>query len=132
MDKRLRKTERLLKVQEQLQKMAEWKLADLSRQAAELRNAQETLIQTLNDDEVLHGLFVESRARRLQTLAGEANQVDEAQEAQKKVVLERSMQVKRTERMVETFAEEHRRASEKKDYLMLLDSLASKNDASLP
>jgi hypothetical protein len=132
MDKRLRKTTRLLKVQEQLHKIAEWNLIGLQRRAKELQDAQETLIHTLNNDEVLHGLFVESRARRLQTLAGEASQVEIAREEQRKIALERAMQVKRTERIVDSIAVEHRRTVEKKDYLALLDGLATKNDASLP
>ncbi|MGO4707451.1 hypothetical protein AB4072_16940 [Microvirga sp. 2MCAF38] len=132
MDKRLRKTQRILKVQEQLQKMAEWRLASLKRQAIELRNAQEDLIQTLNHDDALHGLFVESTARRLQQLAAQEGQVEQAQSEQGKVVLDRAMQVKRTERIVDTLALEHRRAGEKKDGLALLDRLATKSDASLP
>jgi hypothetical protein len=122
MDKRLRKTRRLLKVQEQLHQIAEWKL----------RSTQETLIATLNDDEALHGLFVEARSRRLQALAVEEGRVNAAQEEQKKAALDRAMQVKRTERMVDSLAVEHRRMTEKKDYLLLLDSLATKSGASLP
>jgi hypothetical protein len=132
MDRRLRKAVRLLNVQEQLHKIAEWKLASLQRQSTDLQNAQEVLIETLNNDEMLHGLFVESRAKRLQTLAGEESQVKQAQETQSKVALEKAKQVKRTERMLETLTLEHRRAEEKKDYLALLDGLAQKNDASLP
>ena len=132
MDKRLDKAIRLLSVQEQLHKMAEWKSAALQRQAAELQRAQATLIQTLNDDDTLHGLFVDARSRRLQALAGEEAQVKEAQEAQAKVVFDKAMQVKRTERMVTSLTAEHRRAQEKKDYLLLLDRLMSKSGASLP
>ncbi|WP_157961486.1 hypothetical protein [Microvirga flavescens] len=132
MDKRLRKTQRLLKVQEQMHRIAEWKLAGLQRQASELRDAQETLIQTLNDDDALHGLFVAPAARRLQQLAGQSSQVEAAQTAQSQIVLDKAMQVKRTERMVGTLEQEHRRNTEKKDYLSLLDRLATKRDASLP
>jgi hypothetical protein len=131
-DKRLHKATRLLGVQEQLHKMAEWKAAALQRQAAELQQAQAALIEILNDDEMLHGLFVDARSRRLQSLAKEETQVKAAQSAQNKVVFEKAMQVKRTERMVETLTVEHRRAQEKKDYLLLLDRLMAKPDASLP
>jgi hypothetical protein len=129
---RLHKVTRLLSVQEQLHKMAEWKAAALHRQATELQQAQAALIEILNDDEALHGLFVDARSRRLQSLAKEEAQVKGAQEAQNKVVFDRAMQVKRTERMVESLTVEHRRAQEKKDYLLLLDRLMAKSDASLP
>jgi hypothetical protein len=132
MDKRLQKTKRLLKVQEQLYQIAEWELATLQRQATELRSTQETLIATLNDDEALHGLFVEARSRRLQALAVEEGRVNVAQVEQKKAALDRAMQVKRTERMVGSLSVEHRRTTEKKDYLMLLDSLTTTSGASLP
>lgn len=132
MDKRLQKTKRLLKVQEQLYQIAEWELATLQRQATELRSAQETLIATLNDDEALHGLFVEARSRRLQALAVEEGRVNVAQVEQKRAALDRAMQVKRTERMVGSLSVEHRRTTEKKDYLMLLDSLTTTSGASLP
>ncbi|NNC00966.1 hypothetical protein HI113_44725 [Corallococcus exiguus] len=121
-----------MKVQEQLQKSAEWKLGSLQRKAAELQDAQRVLIETLNDDEKLHGLFVEPTARRLHELAGRASLVEQEREAQTKIVLDQTMKVKRTERLVDTLAVEHRRSSEKKDYLALLDRLATKADASLP
>jgi hypothetical protein len=132
MEKRLQKTKRILKVQEQLHQIAEWKLVNLQRQVVELQNTQQTLIATLNDDQLLHGLFVEARSRRLQTLAAEEGRVKVAEGEQKKAALDRAMQVKRTERMVETLSIEHRRTIEKKDYLALLDSLVTKSDASLP
>ncbi|MPR12688.1 hypothetical protein [Microvirga tunisiensis] len=59
MRQRIRKFDRILKVQQHLQKEAELKLGNLDRQASELRIAQETLIQTMNDHETLHGLFVD-------------------------------------------------------------------------
>jgi hypothetical protein len=132
MDKRLRKAQRLLKVQEQLHKMEEWKLASLQRQEAELRETQTVLIGALNNHEVLQGLFVESTARRLQALAAQAALVEQQKDRQNKVALDRALQVKRTERMIGGLASDHRRALEKKDYLSLLDSLATKKDASLP
>lgn len=132
MDKRLRKTTRLLKVQEQLHRIAEWKLAGLQAKAAELQNAQEALIRTLNDDDALYGLFVEARSKRLQVLAAEANVVEKAQDEQRKAAFERAMQVKRTERMVDVITTETRREVEKKEYLAILDGLATKSNASLP
>lgn len=132
MNKRLRKASRLLSVQEDLHRIAEWKLARLQHQAEELRQAQESLIQALNDDEALYGLFVEARAKQLQALSGQAGKVREAQEAQEKMVLDRAIQVKRAERRVDALSIEHKRYVEKKDYLALLDNLVSKPDASLP
>lgn len=132
MDKRLQKSKRLLRVQEQLHRMTEWKIASLQRQAAELEQAREAIIQTFNGDDALHGLFVEAASRRLQSLAGEASQVQQEQERQARIAFDQAMQVKRTERMIGTLAAERRREVEKKDLLVLLDGMASKSDASLP
>lgn len=132
MERRLQKTRRLLKLQEQLHEIDKWKLVELQQKAAGLQKEQSALIMTLNDDETLHGLFVEARAKRLQALAAEEVQVKQAQEQQAKVALDGAMKVKRTERVVGRLTVEYRRHVEKKDYLSLLDVLASKVDASLP
>ncbi|MCB8823465.1 hypothetical protein [Microvirga rosea] len=132
MEKRLQKSKRLLKLQEQLHEIQKWKLAELHRKSMELQEAQSDLIKTLNDDDMLYGLFVESRAKRLQKLAAEESRVKQAKEQQSEIALDQAMKVKRTERVVERLTIEHRRDLEKKDYLGLLDVLSSKNDASLP
>lgn len=122
---RLQKAERLHKVQEQLHRIAEWKLAELQRQITGLQEAQETLIQTLNNDDVLHGLFVESAARRLSNLAKDEERLRQAAKVQTRVVCDRAMQAKRIERFNEVLSVEGRRAAEKENYLQLLDALAS-------
>lgn len=132
MDKRLNKTKRLLRVQEQLHRITEWKIAALQRQATELEQAREEIIRTFNEDDALHGLFVEAASRRLQALAGQASQVRQEQDRQKGIALEQAMQVKRTERMIGSLSAEHRRELEKKDLLVLLDGIVSKDRASLP
>lgn len=132
MERRLQKTRRLLKLQEQLHEIDKWKLSELQQRVAGLQEEQSALIVTLNDDETLHGLFVEARAKRLQALAAEEVQVKQAQKRQSKIALDRAMKVKRTERAVDKLTVEHRRHVEKKDYLSLLDILAAKIDASLP
>jgi hypothetical protein len=132
MERRLQKTRRLLKLQAQLHEIDKWKLAELQQKVAGLQEEQSALIMTLNDDETLHGLFVEARAKRLQALAAEEVQVRQAQERQTKIAFDRAMKVKRTERAVDKLIVEHRRHVEKKDYLSLLDILAAKSDASLP
>ncbi|MBZ6079335.1 hypothetical protein [Microvirga puerhi] len=132
MQKRLQKTKRLLKLQQKLHEIEKWKLAGLQQRIIEVQDAQATLITTLNDDDALHGLFVEARAKRLQSLSVEEVRIKQAQEQQSKVALDKAMKVKRTERLVDRLNVEHRRHDEKKDYLSLLDVLASKTDASLP
>jgi hypothetical protein len=65
MKQRIRKIDCILKVQEHLKQEAELKLALLEREVAELRTAQEMIIQSMNDHDTLHGLFVDIAAKRL-------------------------------------------------------------------
>jgi non-ribosomal peptide synthetase component F len=132
MKQRIRKINRILKVQQHLQKEAELKLINLEREASELRLAQETLIQTMNDHETLHGLFVDVAAKRLQRLASQATIVETAKVAQKIVTLDKAMQAKRTEKMLSGLKDQERREIEKKDLASILETLAKGGSASFP
>jgi len=132
MNQRLTKAKRLLKLQEQLHEIEKWKLAGLRKKRGELREAQASLIQTLNDDEALYGLFVDARARRLQQLASQEAHNKQLEEQQSEVALDRAKKVKRIERAVSRLKVDDRRAVEKADYMQLLDILTSKPKASLP
>lgn len=111
---RLLKLQRLLRLQEQLHRQAEWKLAALQRQEAELQETQKALVGALNDTDALHGLFVAATARRLKAVGAEVQQVQRARDVQKERVLEAGMRMKHAERMVDTAAVEDQRGSEKK------------------
>jgi len=132
MKQRIRKIDRILKVQQHLQKEAELKLANLEREATELKVAQETLIRTMNDHETLHGLFVDVAAKRLQRLASQASAVATAKVAQKAVTVDRAMQAKRTEKMLTGLKDQGRREAEKKDLSSILEMLAKGKSASFP
>jgi hypothetical protein len=132
MRQRIRKIDRILKVQQHLQKEAELKLGNLEREASELKVAQETLIQTMNDHETLHGLFVDVAAKRLQGLASQASAVDRAKVAQKAVTIDKAMQAKRTEKMLSGLKDQERREIEKKDLASILELLAKGESASFP
>ena len=132
MKQRIRKIDRILKVQQHLQKEAELKLANLEREASELKVAQEMLIQTMNDHETLHGLFVDVAAKRLQGLASQASAVEKAKAVQKVVTLDKAMQSKRTEKMLSGLKDQDRRDVEKKDLASILETLAKGKSASFP
>jgi non-ribosomal peptide synthetase component F len=132
MKQRIRKIDRILKVQQHLQKEAELRLANLEREATELKVAQETLIRTMNDHETLHGLFVDVAAKRLQGLASQASAVATAKVAQKAATVDRAMQAKRTEKMLTGLREQGRREAEKKDLSSILEMLAKGKSASFP
>ena len=132
MKQRVRKIERILKVQQHLQREAELRLSKLERESQEIRNAQEVLIHTMNDHETLHGLFVDVAAKRLQVLSAQASRVDTAKTAQKAVTFDRAMQAKRTEKMLSGLKDDERQQTEKKDLVAILESLAGRDGTSFP
>ena len=132
MKQRIKKMNRILKVQERLKQEAELKVSLLEREAAELRTAQEAIIHSMNDHDTLHGLFVDVAAKRLQALSTQEGHVDKAKVAQKAVALDRAMQAKRTEKMLTNLKGQDRREMEKKDLAAILEMLAKGSSASFP
>lgn len=124
MKDRIRKLNRILKVQEQLQRQAELKLAAVQREISELKTTQEVLIRTMNEHETLHGLFIDGTAKRIQALAGQTAQKEAVKTAQEKVTFEAAMQVKRTEKILSGLEETRRRDDERKDLISIIESLA--------
>jgi len=132
MKQRIRKMNRILKVQERLKQEAELKVSLLEKEAAELRTAQEAIIHSMNDHDTLHGLFVDVAAKRLQALSTQEGHVEKAKVAQKAVALDKAMQVKRTEKMLTNLKGQDRREMEKKDLAAILETLAKGSSASFP
>lgn len=130
---RLKKLRRIQAVQADMHRLAEWRLAVLTRKEQQLTDDQTALIGTLNSDDTLHGLFVAAMARRLRALAGETEVVRAAKETQADKVLEEAKRLKRTERMSDRAAVEHERSLEKVELQRLVEALvARRRDASLP
>lgn len=132
MQQRLKKIDRIIKVQEHLHRAAELKLADLQRKAHDLRTAQQELIHTMSDDAALHGLFVDGIARRLKALALEEARIRSAIAAQQAVTVEAALQVRRSERISSRLNEDVRHFQEKKDLAAILEAAALKGCTSLP
>jgi hypothetical protein len=132
MKQRIRKMNRILKVQERLKQEAELKVSLLEKEAAELRTAQEAIIHSMNDHDTLHGLFVDVAAKRLQALSTQEVHVEKAKVVQKAVALDKAMQAKRTEKMLTNLKGQDRREIEKKDLAAILETLAKGSGASFP
>jgi len=130
MSQRVKKMDRIRKVQQQLHKMAEWELVRLQQKGTELKAAQVAVIEALNDDEKLSGLFVDAASKRLRAFATEADQVEQRRHKQAEETLDRAMQVKRTEKMLSSLKEDHRRESERRDLMAILESVVARGDAS--
>ncbi|GGK33743.1 hypothetical protein [Salinarimonas ramus] len=77
---------RIHALQETKRKLEEWKLADFARRTRAVAQAQEETIAALNADTPLKGLFVESGAKRLESLARQRRQLEAASERQEEAV----------------------------------------------
>ena len=132
MEDRLRKMKRIQDVQTRLHQLAEQKLARLQREQQELKQAQVDIVEALNNDDVLHGLFIDAMAGRLNRLAAESEKVQRAETMQEKRVREEALRLKRAERMAGRLDVAARRNHEKRGFRDLLDGIGRSKDASLP
>lgn len=132
MNRRLKKIDRIRDVQERLHQLAEWKLAQLDREKAELAEGEKALIEALNQDDHLQGLFVEAMAKRLNALARETDRVNRARIAQNRRLVEEGLRLKRTERMSADARRQYLEALRKHGFENLLQTLATIDKASSP
>jgi hypothetical protein len=131
MKKRLQAVNRILTVQEQLRRLAEGKLAELERRETALQASRRDLVSALNEDPVLHGLFIEAMARRVRSISSDIAKVERAKEAQVKHLLETTGRMKRVERVAGALDRAYRTELEKKELAELIDELRP-SGASLP
>ena len=112
---------RLRAIQAELQRIEQWKFADLQRQFAELQRQQQALIAALNDMEKLQDLVLAARARRLRRLAEEIARVRQESEQQARRLLEQTSRAKMAANLSQRADRDARRAAEGKDLSLLLE-----------
>ena len=123
MSPRAERTRRLLALQQQLHRVERWKLLGLQRRAAELDALRRSLIAALNDSDALQGLFLDATARRLKSIAMEADAVRREEQVQAIRVGEHAMRVACAERLSETVDRQAVRAQEKRELAEVIDRL---------
>ncbi|HZC80015.1 MAG TPA: hypothetical protein VE258_19825 [Ktedonobacterales bacterium] len=123
MSTREQRTRRVLALQEQLHRVAHWKLLDLRRRVAELDSQRRELIAALNDSDALQGLFLDATARRLMSIAREADEVGREERLQIARVREHAVRLACAERLSEAVAGQAARADEKRALREVIDRL---------
>jgi hypothetical protein len=116
---------RVLALQEQLHRIEHWKLLDLQRRSAELAAEREDLIAALNNDVALQGLFLDATARRLKSMAQEADAVAREETAQTARVGEYATRVACADRHHQAVSETERRQDERQTLREVLDTLVA-------
>lgn len=132
MDNRVRKSRRILSARQQLHRIEQWKLAQLQARVAELETEQIELIGALNDTNALHGLFIDTMARRLGSLAEETGKVTIEKDAKASELAEHAVGVKLAEQLAKAVAQEVHSEEERKRLLDVIDQFVTWNSTSLP
>lgn len=109
MKKRAKKVERMLDVLKHIHRIEELKKVELQRKLAELEQSQHEVIHALNTEDALHGLFIDTTAKFLRSLAKEAQHVAAAKDVQSQRILENASKMKHAERLSEQLQRETRR-----------------------
>lgn len=104
---------RIVDLQTQLHRAAEWRLQDLRRQEQELRFAEQEVLGALNRDDPLYSRLAPTLARRLTRLAAEAEMTSAAGDRQADVVIEQTRQLEQAERRRKATENVRQRAVEK-------------------
>ena len=116
-----RQSQRILTVQRQLHRIEQWKMAELEQRLADLDATQRDLISALNEDHALHGLFLDTMARRLKSLAEEADRVMPLKQAQSLVLLAQAVRSRLAERLARAARQDLERETERKELLEIVD-----------
>jgi uncharacterized coiled-coil protein SlyX len=132
LDSKVDKTRRILLAQQQLHRIEQWRMAELERRLAELEALQVDLIGALNDTNALHGLFIDTTARRLSSTAEQAERVAREKEVQSLKVKEHAVRVKISERLTLAHEQEAAREQEAKELLDIVEQAVSRKRTSLP
>ncbi|NJO21877.1 MAG: hypothetical protein HC868_01685 [Sphingomonadales bacterium] len=130
--KQFDKARRVLAAEQQLHRIEQWKLADLERRLAELDAMQVELIGALNDTNALHGLFIDATARRLSTIAEEAERVGREKDAQSLTLKAYATRVKICERLALEYRQDFEQEKEGKALLDIVEQFVGRKPTSLP
>lgn len=132
-DRRLERAARLVRVQEQMRRVAERDLAATRAEAAALEADRAALLGALAEGGFGH-LLLGAADRRLRSLAVEATELGHRAARQAEALREQGLARKRAELLAERLGEERAREIERREALERLDGLAGRRpgDASLP
>lgn len=125
-----RKVERILAVQTQMHRLAQWKLAELERKESALCELQENLIRFVDEDGSYAALFSTALMRRLRNVGEEKAQVQVAKNRQAESVLEELRRLGRTQRMTDEVLKAERQEQDRKELSDILERLTNRRNAS--
>ncbi len=132
MENRARRMRRLLDVLHQLNRIEEQRKIELQRRYDELEMSQHEVIRALDTDDALHGMFVDTTARFLKSLAGEAQRVAEARDEHSQRLLEQTVKMKTAERLKRTLDRRASSSRKERELNDIIERYSGRGSASLP
>lgn len=131
MRNRQKNLQRLLDVKTQLQQVEEWKLADLLRRRQEATQERSGLFDILADVEKNDSVILGLACRHLQRADARERKLEQAEAAQKQVVLERGLQRRALEKAVQETSRSLERDGERLRLLELGEKIGAGPSTSL-
>ncbi|MFZ5672274.1 MAG: hypothetical protein ACOZAM_04845 [Pseudomonadota bacterium] len=132
MQNRLRSLSRILKVQAELHRTEERRLAQLKQRETALGEERVELIGALDRHETLYGAFIYPMAKRLRAIEEEQANVKRDQEVVAGRLRERAKQKKHTERLRAGMQAAWNKAEEQRELVDMIERAALPGKTSLP
>ncbi len=130
MKDRLRSMQRILNVQTQLHRLAQWKLAEAERRDDALRERQRDLLRFLDEEQSYTALLSTTLMRRLRSVGEERAVAAVAKQEQTEKVIEELRRSGRMQNMVEQLEDEARQSAEREELRDGLEQLTNRRHAS--
>jgi len=121
---RATRVRRIVKVQEQLHRLEEQRLAEAQALLDRLRQDEVDLIGLLNAEDGLAGLFMDATVNRLRSISEQLVHADVQRQAQAQKVVETGSRLKAAERLLAEAEREARRESEQKQLVEATERLS--------
>ena len=115
-----------------LHRLEELKKIELQHQLSELQRSEEAIIDTLNREGVLQGMFMDTTSRFLRSLARQAERVSEAQQHQSKKLLDRAGKLRQAEKLRDRHSQRRRKDDGDKHLNDVIERYSGKGGTSLP
>ncbi len=130
MGNRLRAVQRILSVQAQLHRLAQWKLAELERREDGLQERHESLLRFVDEDGAYAALFGNTLMRRLRSISEEKARVTAAKHEQADKTLDELRRVGQMQRATDELEGEARQERERQELKEILELLGHRRHAS--
>ncbi|MGO9132849.1 MAG: hypothetical protein ACLP8A_02210 [Methylovirgula sp.] len=131
MRERLKSLQRLLSVQKDMHRLAEWKLGRLEGQLHRLREERQRLIVYLDNDQVMGLAYSKSIFERLRALDAAEARMTHERDAQRLLLLEGARRMGQVSHAAEAAADDCRRDDEKRELDAAIEAALNRQDASL-